>query len=148
MIFRALQGKTLPVYGSGKNIRNWLYVNDHIHAIEKIVEQGAIGQTYNIAGIEEKTNLEVVTRLCEILDQYVPHKKSYIDQIEFVSDRPGHDFRYGIDDSKLRSELGWRPLETFDTGLEKTIKWYLDYFKNNLHWLDHQAIERQGIYDA
>ncbi len=148
MIFRALQGKTLPVYGSGKNIRNWLYVNDHIHAIKKIVEQGAIGQTYNIAGIEEKTNLEVVTRLCEILDQYVPHKQSYLDQIEFVSDRPGHDFRYGIDDSKLRSELGWRPLETFDTGLEKTIRWYLDYFKDNLHWLDQQAIERQGIYDA
>ena len=148
MIFRALKGKSLPVYGSGKNIRNWLYVDDHINAIQKIVEQGSIGQTYNIAGVEEKSNLEVVTRLCEILDQYVPHKHSYLDQIEFVRDRPGHDFRYGVDDSKLRNELGWQPSETFETGLEKTIRWYLDYFKNNINWLDDQSIDRQGMYDA
>lgn len=127
VILNALDGKPLPVYGAGANVRDWLYVEDHARALEVVVTKGAVGQNYNIGGHNEKTNLNVVETICDILDQKRPRKGGgrYRDLITFVSDRPGHDRRYAIDASKIERELGWKPLETFESGLAKTIDWYL-----------------------
>ena len=134
-ILNALNGKPLPIYGDGKQIRDWLYVKDHCSAIREVLKQGHIGETYNVGGWNEKTNLEVVETLCAILDELKPKSdgKSYADQITFVKDRPGHDRRYAIDASKLERDLGWRPQETFETGLRKTVIWYLE----NETWVNH-----------
>jgi dTDP-glucose 4,6-dehydratase len=128
VILNALEGKPLPVYGKGDNIRDWLHVDDHARALRLVLGKGRVGETYNIGGLNEKTNLEVVHTLCSILDDlvpgspHVPHKSL----IQFVTDRPGHDRRYAIDAGKIGRELGWRPQETFETGLRKTVQWYLD----------------------
>jgi len=133
VILNALEGKPLPIYGDGSQIRDWLYVEDHARALYKVATEGKVGQTYNIGGHNEKTNLEVVTTICEILDELVPMKGSneelninYSSLIINVPDRPGHDRRYAIDASKMSRELNWNPIETFETGLRKTVQWYLD----------------------
>ena len=127
-IHNALAGEPLPIYGDGRQIRDWLYVEDHCSAIRCVLEKGAHGDTYNIGGWNEKTNLEVVHTLCAILDQLNPRSdgKSYKEQVVFVQDRPGHDRRYAIDATMVERELDWRPAETFETGIRKTIQWYLD----------------------
>ena len=134
-ILNALNGKSLPIYGDGQQIRDWLYVKDHSSAIREILKQGQIGETYNVGAQNEKTNLEVVETLCAILNELKPkiNGKSYADQITFVKDRSGHDRRYAIDSSKLERDLGWRPQETFETGLRKTVVWYLE----NDAWMNH-----------
>ena len=130
MILNALHGKPLPVYGDGSQIRDWLYVEDHAKALIKVVTKGEIGETYNIGGHNENTNLEVVETICDFLEELAPEKPvgvgNYQDLITFVKDRPGHDVRYAIDASKIERELGWVPEETFETGLRKTVQWYLD----------------------
>ena len=130
VILNAIHGKPLPVYGDGSQIRDWLYVEDHAKALIKVVTEGEIGETYNIGGHNEKTNLEVVETICDLLEEMAPNKpsgvNSYRDLITFVKDRPGHDARYAIDASKIAGELGWVPEETFETGLRKTVQWYLD----------------------
>ncbi|MEZ8700432.1 dTDP-glucose 4,6-dehydratase [Vibrio cyclitrophicus] len=125
VILNALEGKDLPIYGKGDQIRDWLYVEDHARALYKVVTEGEIGETYNIGGHNEKQNIEVVEKLCNILSELVPKKADYKEQITFVADRPGHDVRYAIDASKIERELGWTPVETFETGLRKTVEWYL-----------------------
>jgi len=130
MILNALEGKPLPVYGKGDQIRDWLYVEDHARALYKVVTEGQPGETYNIGGHNEKQNIEVVHTICDILQQLRPQERSYRDLITFVQDRPGHDMRYAIDASKIQKELGWAPEETFETGIRKTVQWYL----NNLDW--------------
>ena len=134
MILNALSGKNLPVYGDGKNVRDWLYVTDHCTAIRRVLEAGSPGQTYNIGGCNEKTNLEVVQTICHILDELKPasSSKSYWEQVQFVKDRPGHDRRYAIDASLIENALGWRPLETFESGIQKTVRWYLE----NTAWVE------------
>ena len=126
MIVNAIAGKPLPVYGDGKNVRDWLYVGDHCAAIRTVLARGAPGATYNIGGNAERTNIEVVHTLCRILAEQRPGR-DYAAQISFVRDRPGHDRRYAIDSSKIRSELGWTPRETFESGLARTVRWYLDH---------------------
>lgn len=127
MIANALAGKPLPIYGDGLNVRDWLYVGDHCAAIREVLARGRVGETYNVGGWNEKTNLEVVHTLCDLLDELRPKRAgSYRDQISFITDRPGHDRRYAIDARKLERELGWKPAETFETGLRKTVQWYLD----------------------
>ncbi|WP_298799387.1 dTDP-glucose 4,6-dehydratase, partial [uncultured Rhizobium sp.] len=128
VILNALSGKSLPIYGDGQQIRDWLYVRDHCSAIRRVLEAGKLGETYNVGGWNEKPNLEVVHTICAILDELRPKADGsrYSDQITFVRDRPGHDRRYAIDARKLERELGWRPAETFETGIRKTIAWYLD----------------------
>jgi len=145
MILNAFEGKPLPVYGSGQQIRDWLHVEDHARAIYKVVTEGEVGQTYNIGGHNEKTNLEVVHALCDILLELAPWNGSprafgprddvgsYKELITYVADRPGHDLRYAIDASKIQKDLGWVPQETFETGLRKTVEWYL----NNFEWCQH-----------
>ena len=127
VIHNALAGKPLPIYGNGQQIRDWLYVEDHCAAIRRVLEAGRVGEVYNIGGWNEKPNIEVVKTLCRMLDAKKPRAdgKSYLDQITFVEDRAGHDQRYAIDASKLANELGWKPVETFETGIEKTVTWYL-----------------------
>lgn len=125
VILNALEGKELPIYGKGDQIRDWLYVEDHARALYKVVTEGVVGETYNIGGHNEKQNLEVVQTICEILDTLVPKGSKYAEQITYVTDRPGHDRRYAIDSSKMSKELNWTPVETFETGLRKTIEWYL-----------------------
>jgi dTDP-glucose 4,6-dehydratase len=132
VILKALQGKDIPVYGNGENVRDWLYVDDHARALLKVVEEGVPGETYNIGGHNEKQNIEVVHTICDTLDELVPKDSKYRDQISFVTDRPGHDFRYAIDASKIERELGWTPEETFETGIKATIEWYL----NNMDWVE------------
>jgi dTDP-glucose 4,6-dehydratase len=128
MISNAIEGKRLPIYGDGKNVRDWLYVVDHCTAIAEVLARGTPGETYNVGGWNEKTNLDVVHALCAHLDALRPKSSgSYLDQIEYVKDRLGHDRRYAIDAAKIERELGWRPAETFETGLEKTVRWYLDH---------------------
>jgi dTDP-glucose 4,6-dehydratase len=135
MILNALEGKPLPIYGKGDNIRDWLYVDDHVRALLTVLEKGRLGEAYNIGGHNEKTNLEVVKTLCALLDElkpdspHAPHEKL----ITFVTDRPGHDQRYAIDATKMAQELGWRPQETFETGLRSTVQWYLE----NSTWCQH-----------
>ena len=135
IILNALQGKPLPIYGDGRQIRDWLYVEDHAKALIKVMTDGIVGETYNIGGHNEKTNLSVVEAICELLEELAPHKPEgvgyYRDLISFVKDRPGHDARYAIDGSKIKRELGWVPEQTFETGLRKTVKWYLD---NEVWW--------------
>ena len=130
IILNALQGKSLPIYGDGQQIRDWLYVEDHARALVKVVTEGTVGETYNIGGHNEKTNLSVVEAICELLEELAPNKPDgvahYRDLISFVKDRPGHDARYAIDGSKIKRELGWIPEQTFETGLRKTVQWYLD----------------------
>ena len=128
VILNALNGKPLPIYGDGQQIRDWLYVGDHCSAIREVLANGRLGDTYNIGGWNEKANLDVVKTICTILDELRPRSdgRPYAEQITFVTDRPGHDRRYAIDASKLEKELGWRPAETFDTGIRKTVQWYLD----------------------
>ena len=137
MILNALQGKTLPVYGNGQQVRDWLYVEDHARALLKVATEGEVGETYNIGGNNEMMNLEVVYAVCDILDEIRLDRPegiaSYRDLLSFVADRPGHDQRYAIDASKIQNELGWFPMETFDTGLRKTVQWYL----NNATWCKH-----------
>ena len=132
VILNALEGKPLPVYGDGSQVRDWLYVEDHARALVKVATEGVIGETYNIGGHNEKTNLEVVQEICVLLDEISPREDgvSYQKQITFVQDRPGHDLRYAIDASKIERVLGWKPQETFETGLRKTVEWYLV----NLDW--------------
>lgn len=135
MILNALAGKKLPVYGNGKQVRDWLYVEDHAKALYTVLTQGKVGETYNIGGHNEKTNIEVVEKICELLEELAPNKPAgvsrYQDLITYVQDRPGHDRRYAIDASKIGQELGWLPQETFETGLRKTVEWYL---QNRLWW--------------
>ncbi|WP_432723588.1 dTDP-glucose 4,6-dehydratase [Jeongeupia wiesaeckerbachi] len=127
MILNALAGKALPIYGDGQQIRDWLYVKDHCSAIRRVLEVGMLGDTYNIGGWNEKTNLEVVQTICVLLDELEPRAdgNSYVEQICFIQDRPGHDRRYAIDARKLERELGWKPAETFESGVRKTVEWYL-----------------------
>lgn len=127
-IHNALAGKPLPIYGDGQQIRDWLYVKDHCSAIRRVLEAGRLGEVYNIGGWNEKANLDVVNTLCQILDEEQPRADGtpYAEQITFVTDRPGHDRRYAIDATKLERELGWKPAETFETGIRKTVRWYLD----------------------
>jgi dTDP-glucose 4,6-dehydratase len=140
-ILNALDAKPLPIYGDGKQIRDWLYVEDHAKALYKVVQDGEIGSTYNIGGFNEKKNIEVVQKICDLLEELVPSHnislnsggKGFASLISFVKDRPGHDLRYAIDASKIKLELGWQPEETFDSGIKKTIQWYLsnsDWYKN------------------
>lgn len=149
MILNALEGKKLPVYGTGANIRDWLYVEDHARALTLILARGKPGASYNVGGRNERTNLQVVERICDILDQLHPAATSHRSLISFVADRPGHDQRYAIDASKLESELGWRARETFDSGIEKTVRWYL----SNRAWWEplrgsvYQG-ERLGLVEA
>ena len=145
-IQNALLGKDLPIYGDGQQIRDWLYVKDHCSAIRRVLAAGQLGEVYNVGGWNEKANLDVVNTLCSILDELNPRSdgKSYVEQITYVTDRPGHDRRYAIDASKLERELGWKPAETFETGIRKTVQWYLDHqsWVNNVlsgeyqTWLD------------
>ena len=131
VILNALDGKPLPVYGNGQQVRDWLYVEDHARALLKVVTEGKVGETYNIGGHNEQKNLHVVESICALLDELAPRQSgSYKEQISFVSDRPGHDLRYAIDASKIEHELGWTPRETFASGLRKTVQWYLE----NLDW--------------
>jgi len=129
VILNALSGKPLPVYGDGRQIRDWLYVDDHARALWQVLTRGKIGETYHIGGHNEQRNIDVVRRICELLERFVPAtpgRKRFEDLITFVSDRPGHDTRYAIDASKIGRDLGWKPLETFESGLEKTVHWYLE----------------------
>ena len=128
VIHNALAGKALPIYGDGQQIRDWLYVKDHCSAIRRVLEAGRLGETYNVGGWNEKPNLDVVHTLCAILDELSPRAdgKPYVEQITYVTDRPGHDRRYAIDATKIERELGWKPSETFETGIRKTVQWYLD----------------------
>ena len=129
VIVNALAGKTLPVYGDGQQIRDWLYVKDHCSAIRRVLEAGKSGDTYNVGGWNEKANLDIVRTICSLLDTLQPRAdgKPYADQIAFVTDRPGHDRRYAIDARKIERELGWKPAESFDTGIAKTVAWYLSH---------------------
>ena len=135
VMLNALAGKPLPIYGDGQQVRDWLYVQDHCRAIARVLDAGRVGETYNIGGWNEKPNLEVVHTLCEVLDELRPRAdgKTYAAQITYVKDRPGHDRRYAIDARKLEKELGWKPAETFETGIRKTVAWYLD----NADWVAH-----------
>ena len=125
-ILNALAGEPLPVYGTGDNVRDWLYVDDHARALDTIAERGRVGETYNVGGRNERRNIEVVRRICNVLEVLRPADQPRADLIHFVTDRPGHDARYAIDATKLEDELGWRAQETFDTGIEKTVSWYLE----------------------
>jgi len=132
IILKALKGEAIPIYGDGSNIRDWLFVQDHCEAILTVFQKGRLGETYNIGGNNEKTNLEVVHHICAILDEMRPKEGAYSDQITFVKDRPGHDARYAIDATKIARELVWEPAESFETGMRKTVAWYL----NNLDWCE------------
>ena len=129
VIHNALKGKSIPIYGDGLQVRDWLYVEDHCLGIQTVLNKGILGETYNIGGNNEKTNISVVQLICSLLDQLRPKvdQKSYSEQITYVADRPGHDRRYAINASKIAAELGWKPKETFDTGIRKTVQWYLDH---------------------
>jgi dTDP-glucose 4,6-dehydratase len=127
VILNALAGKPLPIYGDGKNVRDWLHVDDHANALLLVLEKGTVGRSYNIGGENERSNLELVNALCEILDRLRPRDGgSYAELVTFVADRPGHDARYAINSNRIRDELGWRPSITVEEGLEKTVKWYLE----------------------
>ena len=147
MIAKALAGEPLPIYGAGDQVRDWLYVEDHVRALQAVFERGAAGRTYNIGGHNERQNIEVVCTLCTILDRLAPRAdgRPYVDQITSVADRPGHDKRYAIDAGRIERELGWTPAETFESGIEKTVRWYLD---NEAWWrplVAARAAERRGV---
>jgi dTDP-glucose 4,6-dehydratase len=143
MILNALEGKPLPVYGAGENVRDWLYVEDHAEALLTVVEKGRVGESYNIGGINERKNIDVVHAICDLMDELDPEPKigPRRNLIAFVQDRPGHDLRYAIDCAKIGEELGWRPRETFETGLRKTVQWYLD---NQAWWGDIRSGRYRG----
>lgn len=141
VISNALDGKPLPIYGKGDQIRDWLYVEDHARALYKVVTTGVAGETYNIGGHNEKQNIEVVHTICDLLDDMMPKAESYRKQITYVADRPGHDRRYAIDASKMSSELDWQPQETFRSGIRKTVQWYLD----NQQWVNNV---KSGVYQS
>ena len=142
VILRALADKPIPVYGDGKNIRDWLYVEDHADALLTVLENGTLGRTYNIGGENEATNIDLVSTICAILDKKRPRAAPYAEQITYVTDRPGHDLRYAIDPTRISTELGWRPSVTLEQGLESTVQWYLD----NEDWW--QALQnREGVGD-
>ncbi len=143
IILNALEGKTLPVYGAGENIRDWLYVDDHAEALLQVVEHGRLGESYNIGGVNERRNIDVVHAICDLVDEMAPDAGigPRRDLIRFVPDRPGHDLRYAIDCAKIIRELGWRPRETFETGLRKTVRWYLD---NRDWWGDIRSGRYRG----
>ena len=150
MILNALKGKSLPIYGNGMQIRDWLYVDDHVKALLKVATEGKVGETYNIGGHNEKTNIEVVNKICELLDELCQKKPCGVNRfselITYVDDRPGHDKRYAIDASKIKNELGWVPEETFESGLRKTVKWYID----NQNWWERvlsgdYKLDRMGL---
>ncbi len=140
IIINCLENKNLPIYGDGKNIRDWIYVDDHCEGIMKVLENGKIGETYNIGGNQEITNIDLVYKICKILDKNKPLGNGglYSDLIKFVKDRPGHDFRYAIDSSKIETQLNFKPCDNIDTGLEKTVKWYL----NNLDWINEIRLNK------
>ena len=149
MILNALEGKPLPVYGDGQQIRDWLFVEDHARALYQVVTEGKVGETYNIGGHNEKANIEVVRTICALLEELVPEKPQgvahYADLITFVTDRPGHDVRYAIDATKIGRELGWQPQETFESGIRKTVEWYLNHREWWQHVLDGSyRLERLG----
>ena len=144
-ILNALAGERLPVYGKGENVRDWLYVEDHARALDLIAERGQVGETYNVGGRNERRNIDVVRRICSVLDELSPSNRPREELIDFVADRPGHDARYAIDATKLENELGWRALENFDSGIEKTVRWYID---NDWWWRplrERYAGERLGL---
>jgi dTDP-glucose 4,6-dehydratase len=135
MILNALEGKALPVYGDGSQVRDWLYVEDHARALYLVATEGVVGETYNIGGHNEKKNIEVVKTLCDLLDELCPQSqfKPHFSLVKYVQDRPGHDKRYAIDATKIKNELGWTPQETFESGIRKTVEWYLA----NSDWVEH-----------
>ncbi len=139
-ILNALQGRPIPVYGKGENIRDWLYVEDHADALLLVLQKGAVGRSYNIGGENERRNIDLVRTICALLDEMAPKATPYADQITFVTDRPGHDARYAIDPARIRDELGWRPSVTVDEGLRRTVRWYLD---NKAWW--QPLLDRQGV---
>ena len=141
VILNALDNKPLPIYGKGDQIRDWLYVEDHACALYTVLTRGKPGETYNIGGHNEKKNIEVVQTICDLLDDMVPKETSYRAQITYVADRPGHDRRYAIDAHKISDELGWTPLETFESGIRKTVEWYL----NNQEWVSNV---KSGAYKS
>jgi dTDP-glucose 4,6-dehydratase len=155
MILNALEWKLLPVYGDGKNVRDWLFVEDHCAAIRRVLEAGRPGETYNVGGNSERTNIDVVTTICDLVDEMLPSKRVRRELITYVQDRPGHDRRYAIDASKLASELGWKPAERFEDGLRKTVRWYLDHFDwvesvrtgAYREWIDANYAERLAAAD-
>ncbi|MEO1548852.1 MAG: dTDP-glucose 4,6-dehydratase [Pseudomonadota bacterium] len=140
VILNALAGKPIPVYGKGENVRDWLFVEDHADALLTVLQKGALGRTYNIGGENEARNIDLVRMLCALLDEMAPRNGSYADLITFVTDRPGHDLRYAIDPTRIRTELGWRPSVTLEEGLRRTVRWYLD---NEAWWRPLQ--DRQGV---
>jgi dTDP-glucose 4,6-dehydratase len=150
-VVKGLAGEPLPVYGEGQNVRDWLFVNDHVRALTMIVERGRVGETYNVGGNAERKNIEVVSAICDALDQFVPSARggSHHDLITFVADRPGHDYRYAIDFTKIRTELGWAPCESFESGLLRTVSWYVE---NRDWWLPllwlPDAASRRGLATA
>jgi dTDP-glucose 4,6-dehydratase len=147
-ILNALAGERLPVYGKGENVRDWLYVEDHARALDLIAERGRVGETYNVGGRNERRNIDVVRRICAVLDELMPANRPREELIEFVTDRPGHDARYAIDATKLETELGWRAQEDFDSGIEKTVQWYLD---NEWWWRplrERYAGQRLGLLNS
>lgn len=129
IIRKAISGENIPIYGDGQNVRDWLYVSDHCKGIDLVFDKGTVGETYNVGGRNERNNLYIAKKICEILDMKQPKHRSYKEQISFVADRPGHDFRYAIDATKLENELGWKADENFETGIEKTIDWYLKKYR-------------------
>lgn len=146
VILKALAGDAIPIYGDGKNVRDWLYVEDHCQAIGRVLDDGRLGETYNIGGHNEMANIDIVKHICSLLDEFKPSEKPYAEQITFVKDRPGHDRRYAIDATKIKDELDWVPAETFETGIRKTVRWYLD----NMPWCEQilsgdYRLERQGL---
>jgi dTDP-glucose 4,6-dehydratase len=147
MIVKALDGEPLPVYGAGDQVRDWLYVEDHVRALQAVFERGEVGRTYNVGGHNEKRNIEVVRTVCAILDRLRPRAdgRPYAEQITSVADRPGHDKRYAIDATRIGAELGWRPQETFETGIEKTVRWYLDHEAWWRPLVAAKAAERRGV---
>ena len=142
VILKALHGAPIPVYGAGENVRDWLYVEDHADALLKVVQEGQVGRSYNIGGENEARNIDIVQRICALLDEKRPGNRPYAEQIAFVTDRPGHDARYAIDPSRIREELGWRPSVTLEQGLEKTVDWYL---QNEDWW--RALMDRPGVLD-
>lgn len=130
IIRKAISGENIPIYGDGKNVRDWLYVLDHCKGIELVYKTGKSGETYNIGGKNERNNLYIANTICKLLDEFLPKEKSYKEQISFVKDRPGHDFRYAIDATKIEKDLGWKAQENFETGIVKTIKWYLNKYNS------------------
>ncbi|MFN3992619.1 MAG: dTDP-glucose 4,6-dehydratase [Tabrizicola flagellatus] len=140
VILNALHGKPIPVYGTGENVRDWLYVEDHADALLLVMEKGALGRSYNIGGENERRNIDLVRTICALLDEMAPKPTPYADQITFVTDRPGHDARYAIDPSRIRQELGWRPSVTVEEGLRRTVRWYLD---NESWW--RPLLDRKGV---